>query len=117
MTPSRFVTTHVLDTATGNPAGGMEFELARRTSTADGWDVIATGITDTDGRSPALPADGGLTAGVYCLKFATGAYFARQGKATFYPMVTVEFGIADSVAHYHVPLLISPFGYSTYRGS
>ena len=117
MTVSSLITTHVLDTSTGRPAAGMEFELARRTSAADGWEVIAQGVTDSNGRSTGLEIDGPLTAGVYCLKFATGAYFERQGVATFYPTVTVEFTIAAAAERYHVPLILGPFGYSTYRGS
>jgi 5-hydroxyisourate hydrolase len=114
---SSLITTHVLDTSIGRPAGGMEFELTRRTPAADGWQVIAHGVTDADGRSTGLEIDGPLTAGIYCLKFATGAYFERQGVATFYPTVTVEFFVAAADTRYHVPLIISPFGYSTYRGS
>jgi 5-hydroxyisourate hydrolase len=117
MTVSSRITTHVVDTSAGRPAGGMEFELARRTSATDGWEVITKGVTNADGRSTALQIDGAPIAGVYRLKFATGGFFERRGIATFFPTVSVEFLISAAVEHYHVPLLISPFGYSTYRGS
>ena len=110
------LTSHVLDTSTGRPAAGMELELARRDSHSH-WEVIARGTTNADGRVGDLLQPGSLTVGVYCLTFATGAYFKRQGVATFYPAVAVEFQITASAEHYHVPLLISPYGYSTYRGS
>ncbi|HEY2882475.1 MAG TPA: hydroxyisourate hydrolase [Pirellulales bacterium] len=110
------ITSHVLDTSTGKPAAGVEVELARR---SDGrlWEVLAHGVTNADGRLPDLLPTGSLTIGVYCLTFATGAYFKRHGIATFYPAVAVEFQITAPADHYHVPLLVSPFGYSTYRGS
>jgi len=100
------ITTHVLDTSSGRPAAGIEAQLLR-----DGT-LIALGITDDDGRwtakaSPAEP-------GTYQLVFATGAYF--RGKA-FHPQVSVDFTVRDAAEHHHVPLLLSPFGYTTYRGS
>jgi 5-hydroxyisourate hydrolase len=110
------ITTHVLDTALGRPAAGVEVQLARR-SADDRWEVVATGTTDNDGRITNLMPPGSLTAGVYCLTFATGVYFHRQGIATFYPTVAIEFQIVSATEHYHVPLLVSPFGYTTYRGS
>jgi 5-hydroxyisourate hydrolase len=116
MTPASPITTHVLDTALGRPAAGVEVQLARR-SADDRWDVIATGITDADGRISNLLPPGSLAIGVYCLTFATGVYFRRQGIATFYPTVAIEFQIVSAAEHYHVPLLVSPFGYTTYRGS
>jgi len=111
------ITTHVLDTSTGLPAAGMEFELSRRSGTAETWQSLLKGTTDSDGRAACLPAGAALAAGVYRLHFGTGEYFERQNVATFYPAVTIEFQIAAAGEHYHVPLLISPFGYSTYRGS
>jgi len=110
------ITTHVLDTSQGRPAAGVEVQLARR-STDNRWEVVASGVTDADGRIADLLSPGALAAGVYCLTFATGAYFKRQGIATFYPTVAIEFQIVVPSEHYHVPLLVSPFGYSTYRGS
>lgn len=108
------VTTHVLDAATGVPAVGVAVELAD----ARGLPVDA-GVTDADGRASLGPEL--LTAGEYTLAFRTGAYFAALGVETFYPFVTVTFSVeiaADgSSTHLHVPLLLSPFAYSTYRGS
>ncbi|WP_402464465.1 hydroxyisourate hydrolase [Isoptericola aurantiacus] len=108
------LTTHVLDTTAGVPATGVAVEL-----TDAGGASMATGTTDDDGRA-ALGPDL-LPAGRYTLTFATGAYFAAQGTETFYPVVTVTFvvEVADdgTSPHHHVPLLLSPFAYSTYRGS
>lgn len=104
------ITTHVLDTALGRPAEGIAVALTDATGT-----VIATGETDGDGRVSALGPDA-LLPGDYRLEFATGGYLARTGSAAFYPRVTVDFAVTEA-AHYHVPLLLSPFGYSTYRGS
>jgi 5-hydroxyisourate hydrolase len=117
MTASNLITTHVLDSSTGLPAAGMEFELSTRLSAAEQWKVIASGVTDADGRSTVLALDGPLPAGTYCLRFATGLYYERRGVTTFYPAVTVEFSTATSAGRHHVPLILSPFGYSTYRGS
>lgn len=106
------LTTHVLDAATGTPAAGVGVELTDARGT-----VIAAGETDTDGRA-ALGPDA-LEPGRYGLTFATGAWFAHRGVDTFYPEVTVTFEIAaaSTARHVHVPLLLSPFAYSTYRGS
>ena len=110
------ITTHVLDTALGRPASGVEVQLARR-SADNRWEVIGTSATDADGRITNLLPPGSLAVGVYCLTFATGAYFRRQGIATFCPAVAIEFQVLSAAEHYHVPLLVSPFGYTTYRGS
>jgi 5-hydroxyisourate hydrolase len=110
------ITTHVLDTARGRPAAGVEVALER----VDGGraEVLARGTTDADGRLRDLLAPGApLAAGTYRLVFHTGAYFRAQGVDGFYPEVPVLFQVRDGEAHYHVPLLLSPFGYSTYRGS
>jgi 5-hydroxyisourate hydrolase len=108
------LTTHVLDAAAGTPAAGIAVELAD----AGGLPVDA-GVTDSDGRASLGPEQ--LPAGEYTLAFRTGAYFAALGVDTFYPFVTVTFTVegAKSAAsrHLHVPLLLSPFAYSTYRGS
>jgi len=103
------LTTHVLDASTGTPAADVAVELADGAGT-----VIATGSTDDDGRL-ALGPDR-LEPGTHTLTFDTGDHFARTGTATFYPSVTVSFTVSDE-PHLHVPLLLSPFGYSTYRGS
>jgi 5-hydroxyisourate hydrolase len=103
------VTTHVLDTARGRPAAGVAVLLER--VAGDGWEHVGRGQTDDDGRVRDLPPTG---AGRHRLIFDTGAYF---GDDAFYPQVTVEFRLDEGEDHYHVPLLLSPFGYSTYRGS
>ncbi len=103
------LSTHVLDTSAGRPAVGLRVTL----ESADGT-VLATGATDHDGRVGGL-ADG-LGTGDLRLRFDTGAWFAGQGRATFYPEVVVAFSV-EGDEHFHVPLLLSPFGYSTYRGS
>ena len=112
-----FLTTHVLDTARGCPAAGLRIVL-RDASGA----VLAEAVTNADGRSdtPILPPDR-FAAGQYELTFHAGAYLRASGQAGAAPLfldeVPIRFGISDAAAHYHVPLLLSPFGYSTYRGS
>ena len=103
------LSTHVLDTSTGRPAVGVRVTL----STADG-SVLAEGVTDDDGRIAPLAGD--LAAEDHVLRFDTGAWFAARGTTAFYPEVVVTFTVADD-RHHHVPLLLNPFGYSTYRGS
>jgi 5-hydroxyisourate hydrolase len=111
------ITTHVLDLSRGRPAGGVPVVLEIRSVEGD-WQVIGQGRTDTDGRLKELLPDGApLTAATYRLTFDTSAYFAAQRIESFYPEVKVVFSVRDASAHYHVPLLLSPFGYSTYRGS
>ena len=111
------ITTHVLDTAVGRPGAGIPVTLEHKSHSA-GWEIIAEGVTDADGRVKDLlsPAEA-PEAGHYRLNFDTGAYFAAQDIEFFYPVVTVGFVVKDPSQHYHVPLLLSPFGYSTYRGS
>lgn len=104
------VTTHVLDSSVGRPAVGVAVELQDHSG-----QTLATSVTDTDGRVTALGPDS-LEPGPYRLVFATAPYFEATGTPTFYPRVTLDFTVADA-AHYHVPLLLSPFAYSTYRGS
>jgi 5-hydroxyisourate hydrolase len=109
------ITTHVLDTARGRPAAGVPVVLER--ATADAWELLGTGATDTDGRLRDLvPAGAALEDGRYRLTFDTAAYFRTAGETGFYPEVSVVFTVAGG-EHHHVPLLLSPFGYSTYRGS
>ena len=109
------ITTHVLDTARGRPAAGVPIVLER--ATGDGWQELGRGATDADGRLRDLVAEGASPgAGRYRLTFDTGAYFRDRGEAAFYPEVAVVFTVAAD-EHHHVPLLLSPFGYSTYRGS
>ena len=110
------ITTHALDTHLGKPAADLPIQLSKRQD--DGaWEQIASGITNADGRIADLLAPGSLQAGTYQMRFDTGAYFAARQTPTFYPEVLVTFAIHATDEHYHVPLLISPFGFSTYRGS
>jgi len=113
------ISTHVLDTARGEPAAGIRVVLEQLEP--DGSFVLGREIsradTDADGRIRELSPAGMLAAGRYRLTFDTGSYFARVGVAAFYPQVVVVFVVRDLTQHYHVPLLLSPFGYSTYRGS
>lgn len=116
MTANSPITTHVLDTALGRPATGIAVKLDSRHG-SDPWDCIAQGETDGDGRILDLLPPGTLQAGHYRMTFATGDYFRRQAAEGFYPVVRIEFEVREPEQHYHVPLLLSPFGYSTYRGS
>ena len=105
------ITTHVLDTSLGKPAEGIRVKLQYEGA------VVGSGVTDADGRVRELVAEGTpLEQGVYRLTFSVGAYFEETGRDAFYPEIVVNFRISGS-GHYHVPLLLSPFGYSTYRGS
>jgi 5-hydroxyisourate hydrolase len=110
------ITTHVLDTAAGRPAAGVGVTLELQSD--QGWQELGRGATDGDGRlRTLLPADFTFAPGVYRLTFDVGAYFAAQHVASFYPSVSISFVVRDAAEHYHVPLLLSPYGYSTYRGS
>jgi len=110
------ITVHVLDTSRGKPAAGMTVILEQ--ADAKEWREVGKGKTDQDGRiETLLPRNKPIAAGIYRITFDSGAYFAESKTKTFYPRVTVTFEIADPKEHYHVPLLLSPFGYSTYRGS
>lgn len=108
------LTTHVLDTTHGRPAVGLEVTLLALRDAA--WVELSRAATSTDGRAPAL-APATLEAGIYRLVFETGAFWATLGIAAFHPRVTIEFDLRDPRQHHHVPLLISPFGYTTYRGT
>jgi 5-hydroxyisourate hydrolase len=108
------ISTHVLDIARGRPAAGVAVTLSRRA--ADGsWSVVGRAVTDADGRVKEL-ASNTPAGGDYLLEFATGVYFEAFGDPAFYPEVSVAFTTADGETHLHVPLLLSPFGYSTYKG-
>jgi 5-hydroxyisourate hydrolase len=114
--PPPGLSTHVLNTATGKPASGITIILQRQKN--DGWEELRRGETDTQGRVKELqPAGKKLPAGTYRLVFETGDYFKGQGTTTFFPRVDIIFSTENPDEHYHVPLLLSPFGYSTYRGS
>lgn len=101
------LSTHVLDTATGEPAVGMHGHLSR--AGEQGWDQLAEFVTDDDGRASGF---GDLSGGRHRLGFETGEYGSE-----FYPFVSIVFAVDDDRDHYHVPLLLSPYGYTTYRGS
>ena len=103
------ISTHVLNTSTGRPAAGVSLMLAMDRG---GWVQVATGVTDQDGRCRLTER---VEPATYQLRFATGAYFAGRGEAAFYPEVVIVFEATE--AKYHVPLLLNPFGYTTYRGT
>jgi 5-hydroxyisourate hydrolase len=110
------ITTHVLDTARGRPAAGIPVRLERRGEA--GWEELGRGTTDGDGRCGALmPAAAALRPGAYRLRFAVAEHFAAAGTPAFYDRITVEFRVEEEAGHYHVPLLLGPYGYTTYRGS
>lgn len=110
------ITTHVLDTARGRPAAGIAVTLALQSD--QGWQPLGQATTDADGRVHSLlPEDFTFAPGVYRLTFDTEAYFAAQQLENFYPQISISFVVRAAAQHYHVPLLLSPYGYSTYRGS
>jgi len=109
------ISTHVLDTTRGRPAAGLAVTLRRRGPDGD-WSVIGRAVTDADGRVKDL-SSGPVAAGDYRLEFATGKYFTETAAEVFYPEVFVTIAAADGDGHLHVPLLLSPFGYSTYKGT
>jgi 5-hydroxyisourate hydrolase len=104
------ISTHVLDTARGRPAAGVPVLLSA--AHGEGWEPVADGVTDADGRLAGLATD--PSPGIYRLRFDVAAYL---GDDAFFPEVSIVFRIAEHGDHHHVPLLLSPFGYSTYRGS
>jgi 5-hydroxyisourate hydrolase len=109
------ITTHVLDTSLGKPAGGLTVHLSVR----DGEHLrgLAESTTDADGRVRQFTTVSPLSAGTYQLSFETAAYFRATQREAFFERVTLEFSVSSAGEHYHVPLLLSPFGYTTYRGS
>jgi 5-hydroxyisourate hydrolase len=110
------LSTHVLDTSVGRPAASVAVRVQREEGGR--WVDVSAHATDADGRvASLLPAGAPASAGSYRLSFDAGAYFASRGAAAFYSTIAIEFVTTDAAAHYHVPLLLSPFGYSTYRGS
>ena len=119
------ITTHVLDLASGRPASGIAVILLRREEGKEGdakeggWREIGRGVTDSDGRARSLLPDGTRAEpGTYRLTFDTSSYFKENlSSLSFFPEITITFSITDTTRPYHVPLLLSPFGYSTYRGS
>jgi 5-hydroxyisourate hydrolase len=109
------ISTHVLDTTGGRPAASLAVTLRRRGADGD-WSVVARAVTDAGGRIKDLSGTS-LASGDYRLEFATGEYFKASGTAVFYPEVFVTVAATDRDTHLHVPLLLSPFGYSTYKGT
>ena len=109
------ITTHVLDTSLGRPVAGVPVSLLIRE--AAGFRELSQGVTDADGRLRELLPSYPLQAATYQLVFEVAGYFRAAARAAFFERVTLEFHVADPSEHHHVPLLLSPFGYSTYRGS
>lgn len=109
------ITTHVLDVSRGRPASGVPVRLS--VEEAGEWKLLSEKATDSDGRVKDLMAEGALGAGTYRLEFALTEYFRAAGVEAFYPAAAITFLVRNEREHYHVPLLLSPFGYSTYRGS
>jgi 5-hydroxyisourate hydrolase len=111
------ITTHVLDTARGCPAAGVRVAL-EQIDANEQWQAVGHGVTDGNGRLRTLLSESiAPLPGVYRLLFDTRAYFDALGVRSFFPQVVVTFEVFDEPGHYHVPLLVSPFGYATYRGS
>lgn len=111
------ISTHILDVSRGAPAGGVAVHLDMQ-NTNETWTELSHAWTDDDGRvKPFFLVEEALLGGTYRLVFDTEPYFSGLNQEYFYPQVTVVFRIDDEAQHYHVPLLISPYGYSTYRGS
>jgi len=109
------ITTHVLDTSIGKPGEGINIKLQENKDS--NWQTIGKGMTNADGRiADLLDESTLLSPATYRMVFDTGSYFSGQNKEAFYPTVVIYFDVTDN-SHYHVPLLLNPFGYSTYRGS
>ncbi|KAM9375455.1 5-hydroxyisourate hydrolase b [Pholidichthys leucotaenia] len=111
------LTTHVLNTSDGVPAARMALSLHRLDSNLKIWTLLNIGTINQDGRCPELISGADFTAGMYKLRFETGSYWESLGKTSFYPYVEVVFTVRDQDQTFHLPLLFTPFSYSTYRGS
>ena len=110
------ISTHILDTASGRPAAGVAIELDRNTEGE--WQTLNAAETDADGRVAfLLPENEPMLPGLYCARFATGVYFTREGVDGLYPFVEITFVVKPGERHYHIPLLLTANGYTTYRGS
>ncbi len=110
------ISTHVLDLASGQPAEGVAVRLDRHDGEA--WQSVASGATNADGRLPDLLVHGpALVPGLWRLHFELAPYFRAHGGDGFFPEATLTFDVRDAARHHHVPLLLSPYGYTTYRGS
>ena len=112
---SNSLTTHVLDTASGRPAAGLQISLEKMLMGS--FQPVSSAVTNSDGRLDESLVGELWGSGVYRIRFETGAYFAARKESCFYPHVEVVFEVRNPEEHHHVPLLLSPFGYSTYRGS
>lgn len=108
------ISTHVLDNSQGRPASEVDVRLEFKTST--GWEVRSHGSTDAYGRIDNLLAKETLVKGVYRMTFDTGSYFHLYGREIFYPEIVIVFEVVHPEEHYHIPLLLNPYGYTTYRG-
>lgn len=109
------LTTHILDMGLGQPAANVRVTVNRQTS--EGWQTVANGDTNANGRIELWQPNFELQPGIYSLHFATKAYFAKNNEATFFPAVELQFEVLNPTEHYHVPLLLNRFGFTTYRGS
>ena len=109
------ITSHVLDTSRGEPVAGLSVSLA--ILEAGTFKELGRAISDSDGRIKQLLGNSPLTVGIYRLSFETAAHYRQAGSDSFFERVEIQFRVTDATQHYHVPLLLSPFGYSTYRGS
>jgi 5-hydroxyisourate hydrolase len=109
------ITTHVLDTSLGKPAAALAVSLD--VCDGDSWRELGQGVTDADGRLRTFSPEVALSLGSYRLNFETAAYFRATSREAFFEHVTLEFRVVDASQHYHVPLLLTPFGYTTYRGT
>lgn len=109
------ISSHVLDTSIGQPARGISIALRYRSLNGE-WETLDRQVTDDDGRIGKFSAVSHPPGGTYQLIFETGEYFAASGRQAFYPSVIIEFEVGSD-PHYHIPLLLSPYGYTTYRGS
>ena len=114
------ITTHCLDTSSGFPAANLRIVLMQCVDELDlerGWTQVGETVTNSDGRGPGFTTGLAVISTVYKAIFHTQDYFERSGLSSFYPKVEIIFRVTDPAAHYHIPLLLSPYGYSTYRGS
>ncbi|KAG3256635.1 5-hydroxyisourate hydrolase isoform X1 [Ictidomys tridecemlineatus] len=111
------LTTHVLDTASGLPARGLRLHLSRLEDLSQQWTELKKSYTDLDGRCPGLLRPGQMKPGTYKLSFETQGYWKERGQESFYPYIEVVFTITKETQKFHVPLLLSPWSYTTYRGS
>lgn len=109
------ISTHVLDSSLGAPGAGVSVKL--ELLTPDGWETRGGATTDSDGRIDRFSKGGELESGTHRLTFDTHSYFHLNGQDSFYPEVVIVFEVTQSEEHYHVPLILGPFGYTTYRGS